>query len=169
MEMMYQRVGEAIKQCGSTTHPTDWLLFLCLGKREPSGPHLDQLEKPLKSMTKKLRKTLRFPIYLHSKMMIVDDVYAIIGSANINERSLCGTRDTEMAIGCWQPNFNFMNPNGDVKQFRMSLWSEHFSQNVSAFHHPGTIECVKKVKECASNNWQMYIGPPGCVTTGHIP
>lgn len=30
---------------------------------------------------------LRFPIYVHSKMMIVDDVYIIVGSANINQAS----------------------------------------------------------------------------------
>ena len=33
-------------------------------------------------------------------MMIVDDSYIIVGSANINERSMSGTRDTEMAVGC---------------------------------------------------------------------
>merc|ERR1719264_2378698 len=31
--------------------------------------------------------------------MIVDDSYIIVGSANINERSMSGTRDTEMAAG----------------------------------------------------------------------
>lgn len=33
-------------------------------------------------------------IYIHSKMMIVDDKYALIGSANINDRSMLGTRDS---------------------------------------------------------------------------
>ena len=37
-------------------------------------------------------------IYFFSKMMIVDDSYIIVGSANINERSMSGTRDTEMAV-----------------------------------------------------------------------
>lgn len=37
-------------------------------------------------------------IYIHSKLMIVDDEYAIIGSANINDRSLLGYRDSEIAI-----------------------------------------------------------------------
>ncbi|KAI7906284.1 uncharacterized protein BX663DRAFT_577093 [Cokeromyces recurvatus] len=36
-------------------------------------------------------------IYIHSKTMIVDDRIVIIGSANINERSLLGTRDSEIA------------------------------------------------------------------------
>ena len=32
IEMMYKRIGEAILQCGSRSHPTDWLLFLCPGE-----------------------------------------------------------------------------------------------------------------------------------------
>ena len=32
-------------------------------------------------------------MYVHSKMMIVDDNAAIIGSANINDRSMLGKRD----------------------------------------------------------------------------
>ncbi|KHN85761.1 Phospholipase D1 [Toxocara canis] len=35
-------------------------------------------------------------IYIHCKCMIVDDKYAIIGSANINDRSQCGNRDSEV-------------------------------------------------------------------------
>lgn len=37
-------------------------------------------------------------IYIHSKLMIVDDKYAIIGSANINDRSMLGDRDSEVAV-----------------------------------------------------------------------
>ena len=37
-------------------------------------------------------------IYIHSKLMIVDDWKVIIGSANINDWSMLGTRDSE--IGC---------------------------------------------------------------------
>ncbi|CAG0903669.1 unnamed protein product [Darwinula stevensoni] len=36
-------------------------------------------------------------IYIHSKLMIVDDETVILGSANINDRSLLGTRDSELA------------------------------------------------------------------------
>jgi len=36
-------------------------------------------------------------VYIHAKMMIVDDRIAIIGSANINERSMRGNRDSEVA------------------------------------------------------------------------
>lgn len=43
-------------------------------------------------------------IYVHSKGMVVDDEYIILGSANINQRSLDGSRDTEIAIGAYQPH-----------------------------------------------------------------
>ena len=40
-------------------------------------------------------------IYIHSKLMIVDDKSVLIGSANINDRSLQGTRDSELAVSSW--------------------------------------------------------------------
>ncbi|KAF8458130.1 hypothetical protein BGX38DRAFT_1155973 [Terfezia claveryi] len=36
-------------------------------------------------------------LYIHAKCMVVDDRIAIIGSANINERSMLGNRDSEVA------------------------------------------------------------------------
>lgn len=36
-------------------------------------------------------------LYIHAKCMVVDDRVAIIGSANINERSMLGSRDSEVA------------------------------------------------------------------------
>ncbi|TMW56578.1 hypothetical protein Poli38472_006588 [Pythium oligandrum] len=37
-------------------------------------------------------------IYIHSKLLIADDQYAILGSANINDRSMAGERDSEIAL-----------------------------------------------------------------------
>ncbi|XP_041717611.1 phospholipase D1 [Coregonus clupeaformis] len=37
-------------------------------------------------------------IYVHSKMLITDDNTVIIGSANINDRSMLGKRDSEVAV-----------------------------------------------------------------------
>lgn len=37
-------------------------------------------------------------IYVHSKLMIVDDNTVICGSANINDRSMIATRDSEIAV-----------------------------------------------------------------------
>lgn len=67
------------------------------------------------------RKNQRFMIYVHSKGMIVDDEYVIIGSANINQRSLEGTRDTEIAMGAYQPHHTWArklsSPHGKVEIF----------------------------------------------------
>lgn len=37
-------------------------------------------------------------IYVHSKVMIVDDRISVIGSSNINDRSLLGSRDSEVRL-----------------------------------------------------------------------
>merc|ERR1712209_83630 len=94
------------------TQPTDYLSFYCLAKRE--------------SAAEKLRQTLRHPIYVHCKMSIFDDEYILIGSANINQRSLGGNRDTEIAVGGYQPDHSDTDsPRGDVHSFRMALFAAH--------------------------------------------
>ena len=52
-----------------------------------------------------LRSNRRFPIYVHSKMNIADDSRIIIGSPNLNQRSLDGSRDSELAIAASQVSF----------------------------------------------------------------
>ncbi|KAK1580822.1 hypothetical protein Q3G72_000408 [Acer saccharum] len=37
-------------------------------------------------------------VYVHSKVMIIDDCAAFIGSSNINDRSLLGSRDSEIGV-----------------------------------------------------------------------
>jgi len=161
IEMMYHEVGKALRETGVGphlgSHPTDWLIFFCPGTRELPGPHMDVLaDAPSGSLGEVFRGTMRQMIYVHSKMIIVDDSYIIVGSANINERSMSGTRDTEMAVGCWQPQFSAYNPYGDVHMFRMGLWAEHLKTWEEAFRFPGTLECTQRVKEMASFNWQSY-------------
>lgn len=43
------------------------------------------------------KKLVTEQLYIHAKCMVVDDRAAIIGSANINERSMLGSRDSEVA------------------------------------------------------------------------
>ena len=52
--------------------------------------------------------------------------------------------------------------------FRMSLWAEHFRTTCQEFIHPGTNECVQKVKEMALHNWKQYNGPDGSTTPGQV-
>ena len=51
-------------------------------------------------------------IYVHAKGMIVDDEYVIVGSANINQRSMAGTKDTEIAMGAYQPHHTWGSRKG---------------------------------------------------------
>jgi phospholipase D1/2 len=69
-------------------------------------------------------------IYVHSKLMIVDDEYILLGSANINQRSLEGSRDSEICIGAYQSGHVMGSaaaplPQGQVAGFRKALWLEH--------------------------------------------
>lgn len=45
-------------------------------------------------------------IYVHSKLLIVDDSTVICGSANINDRSMIATRDSEIAVIIHVRNIN---------------------------------------------------------------
>ena len=49
--------------------------------------------------------------------------YIIIGSANINQRSMDGSRDTELAMGSFQPNHCVGNRNtrGNYPKGQVSL------------------------------------------------
>ena len=44
--------------------------------------------------------TVTEQIYVHSKLMIVDDDVVVMGSANINDRSMRGSRDSEVRCAC---------------------------------------------------------------------
>ena len=40
METMYKRIAQAIQVCELGTHPTDYLSFFCLAKRESIGKRI---------------------------------------------------------------------------------------------------------------------------------
>ena len=63
-------------------NPEDYIQFFSLRKWGRIGPK---------------RTLVTEQLYIHAKCMIVDDVSVIIGSANINERSMRGVRDSEVA------------------------------------------------------------------------
>ena len=72
-------------------------------------------------------------------MMIVDDSYIIVGSANINERSMSGTRDTEMAVGCQCHKclFFFTVPKRFIDLFRLAVGN----LSSAASTHMGRYSC----------------------------
>jgi len=95
--------------------PADYLSICCLRSHSvlADGPVAEQ-------------------IYVHSKLMIVDDRYVICGSANINDRSMLGDRDSEVCL--------LISPGEEVSStmdgqpwkagkyahsLRCHLWAEH--------------------------------------------
>lgn len=95
-------------------------------------------------------------------MMITDDEYIIIGSANINMRSLSGSRDSEIAIGAYQPAFTTHAnggklPLGDVHGFRLALWQEHTGVVEDAFNDPASAQCARRVAAIAQANFDAFV------------
>ncbi len=73
-------------------------------------------------------------IYVHSKLLIVDDAVAIIGSANINDRSLNGNGDTELAaVVVDTADGNMTDVGGGIRiitrrfarELRIGQWKKH--------------------------------------------
>jgi len=69
-------------------------------------------------------------IYVHAKTMIIDDMVAFIGSANLNHRSM--TNDTELQLGILDSssvsvpiNGNFTRVSKFAHEYRCELWEEH--------------------------------------------
>ncbi|KAF3600584.1 hypothetical protein F2Q69_00039159 [Brassica cretica] len=83
-------------------------------------------------------------IYVHSKLLIVDDRIAVIGSSNLNDRSLLGSRDSEIGVVIEDKEFVESSMNG-VKwmagkfsySLRCSLWSEHLGLQ------PGEVKMIE--------------------------
>ncbi len=76
------------------------------------------------------------PVYVHAKVVIVDDVWAMIGSDNLNRRSW--THDSELSIGVLDATRDPRPPTdpgglGDgartfARDLRLQLWGEHLDR-----------------------------------------
>lgn len=164
MQMMYETIYKALVEVGleASYTPQDYLNFLCLGNRESfdgSQSTNGSLYAP-NTPQALCQRSRRFMIYVHSKGMIVDDEYLILGSANINQRSMEGARDTEIAMGGYQPNYTWAkksgHPHGQIYGYRMSLWAEHLGGLEEVYNKPETLECVRTVRTQAEMNWKQF-------------
>ncbi|MFN0130959.1 MAG: phospholipase D-like domain-containing protein [Phycisphaerales bacterium] len=99
----------------------------------------------------------RYQIYVHSKFMIVDDRYGLIGSANLNERSMAGNRDSEFAIGFW-PTTDKQQAAAltQLRNFRKHLWAEHMGTLPPNADDPENPACVKAVRDLAARNYKNF-------------
>ena len=105
-------------------------------------------------------------IYIHSKLMIVDDKHVIIGSANINDRSMLGSRDSEFCVliqekldeskyiidGKKTPAADFAH------NFRTSLLAEHLGlkPDDNILFDPLSDELWEKLNNTAKKNTEIY-------------
>ena len=118
-------------------------------------------------------------IYIHSKLMIVDDNKVLLGSANINDRSMLGMRDSEFAVIIKEKkqsidkrcNRNFVM-NGD-KNYRAANFATSFRKDLMAEHlgldptdpildDPVSNELFSLIVNRANSNTQIYRDIFGC-------
>lgn len=160
MEMMYKDIVQALQAKGIDEDPRNYLTFFCVGNREvkKSGEYEPSEQPEPDSDYIRAQQARRFMIYVHAKMMIVDDEYIIIGSANINQRSMDGARDSEIAMGAYQPYHlaSHQAARGQIHGFRMALWYEHLGMLDETFLHPETEACITKVNQIADKYWDLY-------------
>ncbi len=183
VSMITSRIAATIRETESDTSVSDWFNMFCLVNREsPEGGQGNGGEGEKEQL---LSATRRFMVYVHSKFMLVDDTVTIIGSANINSRSMDGSRDSEIATMSWQPEHVASGstaygedlgveaelPKGDVAAFRCGLWSAILGGYFDEMEDPASLECVAKVREMAQENWEnfaMETDEPADMPHGHL-
>lgn len=113
-------------------------------------------------------------IYVHSKVMIIDDHMALIGSANINDRSLLGSRDSEIGIIIEDKEFVESSMNGKpwkagkfTFSLRLSLWSEHLGlrpEEIDQISDPVVDTTYKEIwMATAKTNTMVYQDVFACI------
>lgn len=113
-------------------------------------------------------------IYVHSKLMIVDDLYALLGSANINDRSMLGNRDSELAILVADKATQRADINGEGSQrevrifahdLRKKVWKKIFgitggvrpaTELQQAIEQPGSPSSWRAIQQRAEANSKFY-------------
>ena len=110
-------------------------------------------------------------IYIHSKLMIVDDTKVILGSANINDRSMLGKRDSEYAVIINEAKK--LNSIMDGKPYKAANFAHSFRVNLFAEHlgidpkdkiliDPLSDEFLHLVQDTAHTNTIIYRKLWGC-------
>ncbi len=93
------------------------------------------------------------PVYVHAKLGIVDDEWLIVGSANLNDRSLHS--DGEIGVLANDPEL--------ARALRLDLWTEHLSRR------PQDIE-ARDVTEVIDSEWRERASKNGrIITQGEEP
>eukprot|EP00116_Pleurobrachia_bachei_P008011 sb/3468273/ len=101
----------------------------------------------------------------HSQIILIIFILAsdMEGSANINQRSMSGRRDTEIAIGACQSNIGSEDiAEGEISKFRKSLMIEHLNKRVDSLeNYPWSEEAMTQIREEGERNWEEYSSDSG--------
>ena len=104
-------------------------------------------------------------VYIHSKLMIVDDEKVLLGSANINDRSMKGNRDSEFAVIIEEEKNqeSIMGENQFMASeyaltLRKHLMAEHLGLNDNdlILNDPINDNLWNFIKKRANNNTAIY-------------
>lgn len=99
-------------------------------------------------------------VYVHSKVMVVDDRVAVVGSANVNDRSLLGTRDSEVCVVLRDAGHSAQRPAGFAAGLRKALFARHLGWSAedldSKFSDPASEESLGEVRRVARQNTEIY-------------
>jgi phospholipase D1/2 len=175
IQAMYKHVQKALdaRMANSSDFGlkvSDFLNFYCLGTRE-TREGSQSIGDSITDDEKRLAKTRRHQIYVHSKMMIVDDEVCLIGTANINQRSMDGCRDSEIMMTSYQSEHLATTDSvahGDIHAFRMHIWASITDQMSDVFRNPESKECVDLMNSIADRNFKAYMGEEPVDMTSHL-
>jgi phospholipase D1/2 len=135
---LINRIKRALKE--KKRNPEEWVQYLTVLNMRSHGATV-QYARDRKTFDEDFTHEIgRFvvteQIYIHSKLLIVDDAVAIVGSANINDRSLTGNGDTEIAAVVVDTEGVELRDLGSptmtvqtrkfARELRRQLWEKHF-------------------------------------------
>ncbi|KAL4869922.1 hypothetical protein BDV12DRAFT_208212 [Aspergillus spectabilis] len=131
-------------------------------------------------------------LYVHSKVLISDDRVMICGSANLNDRSFKGSRDSEIALPykaskfaatlrryLYRKHLGFLRPQEDklvadpLSDNFLGHWNQVAHQNTLAFREvfaPMPDDTAKTWLQYQSLFWKRFMGPDGLhmAQWGHV-
>ena len=188
-DSLIKRIQRALEAKGRDA--SQWTQYLTVLNMRNYGVTVEYERDPVTNDEEFKREIGRYlvteQIYIHSKLMIVDDAVAIIGSANTNDRSLTGNGDTEIAAvivdtaDCKLENLGSptlpVQTRGFARNLRRQLWRKHFGFDVGkvpyfwsatrgggevneTIHPPRDITDPGKIGRVAEQSFEMVLDKP---------
>jgi phospholipase D1/2 len=101
----------------------------------------------------RVKANKRYMVYVHSKLMIIDDQFLILGSANLNERSLAGDRDAEICVYLRPAEGKLKECQAIISALRKQAWKDHLGKLPPNVDNPETKTCSSDLRTKGLANW----------------